>query len=125
MNRTTTDFSIDLDVDGLLALIYSLEESKEHRKAACASMFYIEMSLSHEWHARPNKNESKYGFPFIAELLEKLDVTKLSGNCMVGIIRSTYRVKECFLDWEPTLNKIKGEMIRRNMDYKSLLIGLI
>lgn len=121
----TENFPHDLDVEGLLTLIYSLEESKEHRKATCACMYYVEACLSDEWHARPNKNESKYGFPFIAELLEKLDVTKLSGNCMVGIIRSTYRVKECFLDWEPTLNKIKEEMIRRNMDYKSLLIGLI
>lgn len=125
MNRMAIDCSIDLNVAELLALIYSLEESKEHRKAAYASMFYIEMSLSHEWHARPNKNESKYGFTFIAELLEKLDVTRVSGNSMVMIIRSTYRVRERFPDWEPTLNKIKDEMIRRNMDYKSLLIGLI
>lgn len=44
---------------------------------------------------------------------------------MIGIIRSTYRVRQVFLNWEPLLKKIKAEMIRRDMNYKALLIGLI
>lgn len=121
----TEDFPAEPTVDELLTFIYNLEEAKEHREAGYIAMLHIEKCLSNEGHARPNKNTSKLGFPFISELLEKLDVTKVHAHCMIGTIRSTFRVRQYLTNWEALLEKIKDEMIRRDMDYKSLLRGLI
>ena len=121
----TQDLPDEPTVDELLAYVYSLEENKRHREAARIVMLHIEHCLSIEWHAQPNRNISKLGFPFISDLMEKIDLSKVGSNCMIGIIRSTYRVRQVFLNWEPLLKKIKAEMIRRNMDYKALLIGLM
>jgi len=120
----TIDIPIDLDVEGLLAFIYSIEEDKEHRKSVLVTMQYLEECISNE----ANKEAgiaSILNFSYIDELFEKLDLTKVGPHCMIGSIRCTFRIKNHIKNWYSLLERIKAEMIRRNMDYKASLIGLI
>lgn len=112
-------------VDELLTFVYSCKEEDELRNAAYQLMLYVEKSLKIESGVKCDKNTSKLGFSFIDELLEKLDVTKASPLCLVAAIRCTFRVKNRITNWYALLERIKGEMIRRNMDYKRHLRGLI
>lgn len=112
-------------VDNLLTYLYALEEKEKSRESGRVVMLHIEHCLRNESQSGPGRNTSKLGFPFVIELMEKIDLTKVGAHCMIGIVRSTFRVKQLIPGWDSLLKKIKAEMIRRNMDYKSLLIGLI
>jgi hypothetical protein len=57
--------------------------------------------------------------------LNRVDVKRLNPEVMVGVIRSTYRGRLVMPAWDSLLEKIKKEMMRRNVpDWARLLVGL-
>jgi len=105
-------------VDELLNFIYSPEELQDERKHAYVVIANIELAFVNAYH------KTDKTFLFINEFLGKLDVTRTSTRCMIVVIRATSRNKQDLSNWSLLLEKIRIEMISRNLNDKALLIGL-
>lgn len=103
------------DIGFVLNHTYDLIRLNESRRAAQYLMRIVETDIS--WSAAPDD--------YVDSLLGAVNLEKLDSRCMTVIIRCTFRVKHLCPNWQPLLTKIKDEMIKRDMDYKGLLIGLI
>jgi hypothetical protein len=104
-----------IDLGFVTLYTYDLVNANDGRRAARYLIRVIEKNIS----------TIPEDLNYIDTLLGVIDVDKLDDRCMAVILRCTFRVKHHCPNWKLLFEKIKMEMIKRGMDYESLLIGLI
>ena len=92
--------------------IYDLDAQGQNRTAARELLVFIEEKLQ------------KRNLSVANNLLAKVDVNHLSSRSMIGLIRSTYRVRKDLPAWNVTFEKSWHQVEKLGKSPKSLFIGL-
>ena len=99
-------------ISATLAGIYELDASGQNRSAAREIMIFVE--------ARLQKN----ALSDANQLLAKIDVSHLSSRSMIGLIRSTYRVKKNLPAWRKLYRESWDQVSKLGKNPKALFVGL-
>jgi len=67
---------------------------------------------------------SKAGLNWINDFLSRIDVENASKQSIVGILRSTFRVKDKLNHWQPLLNEYHAYLVKYCDDFARTLRGL-
>ncbi|MBI2725015.1 MAG: hypothetical protein HYX42_02075 [Polaromonas sp.] len=92
--------------------VYELDASGQNRSAAREMMLFIETKLS------------KNAFSDANQLLADVKVTHLSSRSMIGMIRSTYRVKKSLPAWKKAYRDSWDQVLKLGKNPKTLFIGM-
>lgn len=99
-------------ISATLEGVYELEDIGEYRSAAREIMIFIESRLRRNALADAN------------QLLCTIDVSHLSNRSMIGLIRSSYRVKAKLPAWKKLYRESWDQVSKTGKDPKSLFVGL-
>lgn len=99
-------------VTGVLCMAYSLDEMGRGREAARELMYFVEMSLRVDGPVQANN------------LLANADIEKLGVRSLIGLIRSTARMRELLPAWSNAYmtSRVRAQKLGKNPD--SVFIGL-
>ena len=102
----------DLAVRGVLVSAYNLDKGGFGRLAAQEVMLFVE------------KNLKRNGLTEANRLLELADASKLSSRSLIGLIRSTSRLKDRLPAWGPAYLKSREEVTKQGKNPDALFVGL-
>lgn len=100
------------EISAELASVYALDKSGTERLAARHMMSYLESKLSSKSLGAANR------------MLASADVSKLSSRSMIGMIRSTYRIKKDLPSWGTVYAKSWKRVKEIGKNPEALFIGL-
>lgn len=99
-------------VRGVLLNVYSLDNGGFGRLAAQEVMLFVEKSLKRNSLNEPNR------------LLAMADISKLSSRTLIGLIRSTSRLKDRLPAWKIAYRKSREAVTKLGKNPDSLFVGL-
>lgn len=99
-------------VSAALSGVYALDSQGQNRLAAQEMMIFIESKLR------------KNALGDANELLAEVDVAKLSSRSMIGLIRSTFRLKKQLPAWEKAYSKSWRQVRKLGKSPEALFVGL-
>lgn len=102
----------DSAVQSVLVNTYKLDESGFGRLAAQEVMLFVE------------KNLRRNGLTEANRLLELADASKLSSRSLIGLIRSTARLKDKLPAWRAAYLKSREEVSKQGKNPDALFVGL-
>ena len=102
----------DSAVQSVLVNTYKLDEGGFGRLAAQEVMLFVE------------KNLRRNGLTEANRLLELADASKLSSRSLIGLIRSTARLKDKLPAWQPAYLKSREEVSKQGKNPDTLFVGL-
>lgn len=103
---------VDSAVRGVLLSVYNLDHRGFGRLAAQEVMLFVEKSLR------------RNGLTEANTLLELADASKLSSRSLIGLIRSTARLKDRLPAWKNAYLKSRVEVTKAGKNPDTLFIGL-
>lgn len=106
-------------IDKLLTEVYEKVSLGEDRQAGIHLFKFTETLL------RDESIKDTPNLLLLDDLLRTVDVCRLDCLCMLALVRGNYRVRTLLQHWEGLLQRVKDEMIRRGLNYESLLRGLL
>ncbi|WP_291992834.1 hypothetical protein [Candidatus Accumulibacter sp. ACC003] len=102
----------DSAVKGVLVSAYNLDKGGFGRLAAQEVMLFVE------------KNLKRNGLTEANRLLELADASKLSSRSLIGLIRSTARLKDRLPAWGGAYLKSRSEVTKQGKNPDALFVGL-
>jgi len=102
----------DSAVRGVLVSAYNLDKGGFGRLAAQEVMLFVE------------KNLKRNGLTEANRLLELADASKLSSRSLIGLIRSTARLKDRLPAWRTAYLKSREAMTKQGKNPDALFVGL-
>lgn len=99
-------------VSATLAEVYELDEQGQNRTAARELMAFIEIQLRKNALSETNR------------LLAEANVACMSSRSMIGLIRSTYRLKDNLPAWDKAYRDSWKEISKQGKTPESLFVGL-
>lgn len=111
-DHETSRETADSSVRGVLVSAYNLDKGGFGRLAAQEVMLFVE------------KNLKRNGLTETNRLLELADATKLSSRSLIGLIRSTARLKDRLPAWSTAYLKSREEVTKQGKNPDALFVGL-
>lgn len=108
----TTADNLKESVKTSLKNVYFLDALHKNRAAAREMMIFTEDCIKHNGLASCN------------QLLNEADVTRLSSRSMIGLVRSTYRIKENLPAWNKTYEASWRQLKKTGKRPEALFVGL-
>lgn len=102
----------DSSVQSVLVNTYKLDEGGFGRLAAQEVMLFVEKNLRRNRMAEANR------------LLELADASKLSSRSLIGLIRSTARLKDKLPAWKYAYLRSREEVLKQGKNPDALFVGI-
>jgi hypothetical protein len=108
----TSRETADSAVQSVLVSVYELDQNGFGRLAAQEVMLFVEKNLRRNGMTEANK------------LLELADVSRLSSRSLIGLIRSTARLKDQLPAWKIAYLNSREQMAKQGKNPDALFVGL-
>lgn len=109
---STSRENLDSVIQNTLMNVYELDKKKFNRLASQEIMLFVEKSLRSNNMTETNK------------ILELADFTRLSSRSLIGLIRSTARLKDHLPAWKKAYQESRKQVVKEGKNPDTLFIGL-